>query len=82
MFDYFSGVSCVIRCASLSSVFGVDSSEIAKGVVYGKIPEWDSLRHMTLVVTLEEEFNTTFDDNEITDMLSLDLILDILTSKK
>ena len=66
----------------MASVFGVDSSEIAKGVVYGKFPEWDSLRHMTLVVALEEEFNATFDDEEITDMLSLDLIVDILTSKK
>ncbi len=65
----------------MSSVFGVDRSEIAAGVVFGKFVQWDSLRHMTLVVALEEEFNVTFTDEEITDMLSLDLIVETLESK-
>lgn len=66
----------------MASVFGVDRSEISVGVVYGKFSKWDSLRHMTLVVALEEEFDVTFDDEEISDMLSLDLVVDILTAKK
>lgn len=66
----------------MASVFGVDSAEIAEGVVFGKFTKWDSLRHMTLVVALEEEFNVTFDEEEITDILSLDLIVEILESKK
>lgn len=65
----------------MASVFGVDSSEVAGGVVFGKFAKWDSLRHMTLVVALEEEFGIIFDEDEITDMLSLDLIVEIVTSK-
>ncbi len=65
----------------MASVFGVDSSEIAGGVVFGKFPKWDSLRHMTLVVALEEEFGITFDEEEITDMLSLDLVVEVMKSK-
>ena len=65
----------------MASVFGVAKSEIVSGIVYGGFPKWDSLRHMTLVVALEEEFNVTFDEDEITDMLSFDLILNILNDK-
>jgi acyl carrier protein len=66
----------------MASVFGVDRKEVAGGVVFGKFSQWDSLRHMTLVVALEEEFNVTFDEEEVTDMLSLDLIVEILLNKK
>jgi acyl carrier protein len=65
----------------MASVFGVDSSEIAGGVVFGKFHKWDSLRHMTLVVALEEEFGIIFDEEEITDMLSLDLVVEVMKSK-
>lgn len=65
----------------MASVFGVESTEISGGVVLGQFEKWDSLRHMSLVVALEEEFNVTFTDEEITDMLSLDLIVEILVSK-
>lgn len=65
----------------MASVFGVDSAEIAVGVVFGKFAKWDSLRHMNLIVALEEEFEITFDEEEISDMLSLDLIIETLENK-
>lgn len=66
----------------MSSVFDVDSSEIDGGVIYGKFSKWDSLRHMNLIVALEEEFDITLTEEEVTEMLSLDLIVEILKNRQ
>jgi acyl carrier protein len=39
------------------------------------VEQWDSLRHMNLVVALEEEFRVRFTDQQIDELLSLRLIL-------
>ena len=45
------------------------------------IGTWDSLNHMNLIVALEEEFDVTFDEEEINEMISLELIELILKEK-
>ena len=45
------------------------------------IGTWDSLNHMNLIVALEEEFDVTFDEEEINEMISLELIELILKQK-
>lgn len=45
------------------------------------IKEWDSLKHMNLILTLEEDFCVQFNDEEIVEMLNVSLIIDILTHK-
>jgi acyl carrier protein len=45
------------------------------------IKEWDSLKHMDLILTLEEEFGVQFRDEEIVEMLNVWLIMDSLTHK-
>ena len=45
------------------------------------IGTWDSLTHMNLIVALEEEFDVTFDEEEISEMISLELIELILKEK-
>ena len=42
---------------------------------------WDSLRHLNLIVELESEFDATFEPEEITEMTSYKKILDILKTK-
>ena len=42
------------------------------------IAEWDSLKHMNLILALEEEFGVQFGDEEIVEMLSIELILNTL----
>ena len=46
----------------MSTVFEIDSSELNHNSSPDSIENWDSLRHMNLVVALEEEFNVEFDD--------------------
>ena len=45
------------------------------------IETWDSLKHMSLILTLEEEFSVQFSDEEIVTMLNVGQIMDVLTHK-
>ena len=39
---------------------------------------WDSLRHMNLIVALEEEFDIQFSDDEIGDLQSMSKIMGVI----
>jgi acyl carrier protein len=43
------------------------------------IDAWDSLRHMNLVLALEEEFGIRFNDERIMKMVTLSAILETVT---
>lgn len=52
-----------------------DSLSISEKIIndklkYNEIPEWDSIGHMTLISSLEEEFNITFETDDIIDFSS------------
>jgi acyl carrier protein len=55
-------------------VFEIDASGIAENAGPGVIENWDSLRHMSLVLALEEEFNIRFPDEMIEQLISFKLI--------
>ena len=59
----------------MASVLELDESMIDSSTSPETVAEWDSLRHMKLVVALEEEFEVEFTDDQITEMLSPELIL-------
>ena len=42
---------------------------------------WDSLRHLNLMLELEEEFNIEFEPEEIAEMKSFDKIYEIIERK-
>lgn len=46
------------------------------------IANWDSLKHMNLILALEEKFAVAFSDDEIIDMLSINKIIKILSKKQ
>ena len=58
----------------MSSVFNVPKSEIQSDASPNTINSWDSLRHMNLIIGLEEEFDIEFDDEDIGNLLNYDLI--------
>jgi len=43
--------------------------------------KWDSMRHLNLVVEIEEEFNLIFEPEEIALMTSLDKIFELINQK-
>ena len=58
----------------MGTVFEINPSEIVESSGPGSIEKWDSLRHMTLVVALEEEFNIRFRDEMIEQLINFKLI--------
>ncbi len=40
------------------------------------VENWDSLKHMNLILALEEEFNVTFSDEDIVQLLSVEIIIE------
>jgi acyl carrier protein len=65
----------------MSNVLNVDVSLINNESSPDNIENWDSLKHMNLIIALEEEFEIEFDDDEIVDSMSYATILNILNSK-
>ena len=65
----------------MAVVFEIDANSIQDDAAPGSIENWDSIRHMNLIVALEEEFNFEFRDDEITDLLSYKLIESIVSQK-
>lgn len=58
----------------MSVVLGIPTSEITAEATQDNYPTWDSLKHLDLVVALEEEFGISIQEEEIGNMLSLKLI--------
>ena len=62
----------------MSQVFNIDAQEITEDSTQDTIGNWDSLRHMSLVMALEEEFGLELDENQIIEMMSFKLIINVL----
>lgn len=65
----------------MSAVFEIPSEEINDKSSPDTIESWDSLKHMNLVVALEEEFEVEFKDDEILEIMNYQLIVEILKNK-
>lgn len=58
----------------MADVFGMDVENIPAEAAPGVIEAWDSLKHMNLVLALEDEFNIRFPDEVIEQLISIELI--------
>jgi acyl carrier protein len=65
----------------LANIFAVDISSINDDSAPGKIKTWDSLRHMKMVLALEDEFGIEFEPEDISQMLNYKLIISIIKEK-
>ena len=65
----------------MSDVFNIDINSINDTSSPDNIENWDSLKHMNLIIALEEEFGVIFDDQEIVDSMNYALIVNILKFK-
>lgn len=45
------------------------------------IEDWDSLEHINLLVSVEQEFNMKFNMNEVTNMKNVGEMVDIILSR-
>jgi acyl carrier protein len=65
----------------MAQVMNVPIENVKEDSSPDTIEAWDSLKHMSLILTLEEEFGVQFSDEEIVTMLSAAMIIDVLTHK-
>jgi acyl carrier protein len=69
----------------MSTIFDIDSSTINEESSMDNLNNWDSLRHMNLVLALEEEFNVWIPDEDagnITSFKLIKLVLEDLLQQK
>ena len=65
-----------------SKIIGIKESSIKKSTSPKNTKKWDSLAHMNLIMALENELKIKFTDNEITEMLTFELVHEIIINKK
>lgn len=60
--------------STISMIFNVDESDLDENASSDTIVGWDSVGHMNLIIALEEEFDTSFSDEEVIEMINFKLI--------
>lgn len=65
----------------MAEVFKININEVPDNVKPGMIEQWDSLRHLLLIVKIEEEFNFRFTDNELIELKDLNSIINTINFK-
>ena len=65
----------------VADIFNLPLEQITLASSPDTIEAWDSLQHLNLVLALEQEFGLQFTPEEIEQMLSVELIVDLLQEK-
>jgi acyl carrier protein len=67
---------------ALADVFGIDIDSINENTSVDTVPEWDSLKHLNLVLALESEFDISLTAEQTVEILSYPLIKAVLMEHK
>ena len=65
----------------MAEIFQISISQIDESTTMESIEEWDSLKHMQLVMAIEEKFGIVFETEEMVEITSFTGIKDILRNK-
>jgi acyl carrier protein len=52
----------------------IDPADVGPSTSADTVPTWDSVRHMNLVIALEQAFDITIPDDDVADMTSYPII--------
>ena len=66
---------------AFGSAFDVEPGSVTIDTVPGDIRAWDSMGHVTLASSLEQEFGVTFDVDELMEMENVREIVRLLQTK-
>jgi acyl carrier protein len=58
----------------MSIVFGIKGTELPLNITLGQSDVWDSIRHLSLILALEEEFDVHFTIEQIVTMINIETI--------
>ena len=65
----------------LSSILNVGRESLSPQSSRDSLDEWDSIKHMYVVLALEEEFRIEFSDDEIANLVSVSDLMRAMTAK-
>jgi acyl carrier protein len=60
--------------AVMAAMLDLDAGAIDARTSTDTVPQWDSVRHMNLVIALEEAFGITIPDDEVVTLTSYEII--------
>jgi len=66
---------------TMAKIFEVEPTEITEDSGIKTLENWDSLRHMTLAMTLQENFGIEFSYEEVVELLNYKEIFNIVQKK-
>jgi acyl carrier protein len=58
----------------VASMLDIDPASVGPNTSTDTVAQWDSLRHMNLVIALEEAFNISVPDEDVTALTSYPII--------
>ena len=66
----------------LAKVLEIDIATIFDNATQKDIAKWDSLQHLNLIVEIEDKYDISIDPEDISEMLSIDKIIEIIKKYK
>ncbi len=66
----------------LVKVLEIDIDTILDNATQKDIAKWDSLQHLNLIVEIEDKYDISIDPEDISEMLSIDKIIEIIKKYK
>ena len=64
-----------------SKLFGVPVQALSAETSKDSLAKWDSLQHMNLIMSIEDEFGVSLSEDDIGNMVSLGSVLSIVAGK-
>ncbi len=65
----------------LAALLTIPREELSRDSSRETLAQWDSLKHMHLVLALEDEFGIELDDTEIAALSSAGALLDVISNR-
>lgn len=63
---------------AMSAVFEVPADDINEETSTDTLDNWDSLRHLNLILALEDEFGITIPDEEVGNMVNYKIVYHVV----
>lgn len=65
----------------ISQILNVPIEQLDDDSSPDTVQNWDSIKHMSLILALEEKFRVAFSADEVVEMLSVGRIIEVLKKK-
>ena len=62
----------------ISNVLSISKEDISEKTSSENLEVWDSLNQMRLILAIEDSFNITFNDEQLVNSKSVELLLDVI----